>query len=292
MKLILGCAQFGMAYGVANKSGSYVDNNELASILNKANLSGITVLDTASSYGSSEKRLGRLIAGRFNVITKIPSAPGTCKDIFGWTISEIEKSIKKLNVVSLEAVLIHNSAELFSTNGGKIYGALNFSQKNGLLKKIGISVYSPEEFLRVNGVYDFNIVQAPINIFDRRIIGSSYLNIMHQKKIELHARSIFLQGLLLMEIKNLPNYFMPWMDYFKKWRIWLNDTQLTPLNACLRFVHKLPRLEKMVIGVQGSSQIDQIISEMENLNGNMIIPKFIDNEEDNLGLIDPRQWKI
>ena len=257
MKLALGTAQFGMAYGVANASGK-VPAGEVEKILAYASGRGIDTLDTAVGYGESEAVLGTFPLGGWNVISKIGAAPDGCTDIPAWVNAQVEGSLRRLRIPSLDALLLHAPHELLGPRGEDVYAALAGVKAQGLAKKIGISIYSPAELDELEGRYPLDIVQAPVNVFDRRLEATGWMEKLARHNIELHARSVFLQGLLLMAPTSRPEKFQRWGGLWDAWDNWLKAAGLTPLQASLRYVLGFSGITRAVVGIDSLQQLEEI----------------------------------
>jgi len=261
-RLALGTVQFGLNYGVANVSGQ-VAVEEIARIIARASAAGLHTLDTAIAYGDAEHRLGEVGVAGWKVVTKLPPIPDSVSAA-SWVRSQVNESMVRLNVSSLYALMLHQPSGLFSTQGGAFFDALNELKCDGRVEKIGISAYGPEEIEAVIARFPIDIVQAPLNIIDRRMQESGCLAVLDQQGIEFHARSIFLQGLLLMGKVNRPPWFTRWADLWAAWHAWLAENQLTPLVASLSFVASDPRVSRMVVGVDSLAQLNQIIRAVDS----------------------------
>ena len=202
-KLALGTVQFGLNYGVINTNGK-VQEAEVKEMLDLAQKNNINTIDTAIGYGDSEKILGNNKIESFNVITKIPPLQ-TNLNIHDWVTNQIQASLIRLKKKHLHAILFHNPNDLLTSSGNKLYEAVSNQKKNGLVKKIGISIYSPYQLEEISKNFDYDIVQSPLNLIDRRLEESGWLSKLHKKNIEVHIRSVFLQGLLLLDRKYLKN---------------------------------------------------------------------------------------
>jgi len=198
MKLGIGTVQFGLNYGVANRQGQ-VSQDEAKAILGHAWASGMDTLDTAIAYGDSEQRLGEIGIRDWRVVSKLPSIPDGCSDISQWVTDSVNESLQRLKVKCLYGLLLHQPKQLLGQAGGRLYSVLQQLKRDGRIEKIGISIYDPEELDAVCSHYHLDMVQAPFNIFDRRLIDSGWLARLAEQDTELHVRSVFLQGLLLMK---------------------------------------------------------------------------------------------
>ncbi|MBL1378396.1 aldo/keto reductase [Zobellella iuensis] len=256
-RIALGTVQFGLPYGVAN-AGGQVSADEVSRILHSARIAGVTTLDTAIAYGSSEAVLGQNDLSGFSVTTKLPEIPEGCFDLPQWVHARIHESCTRLGVRTLDGVLLHRPAQLLDERGQVLYKALTSLKEQGLAQRIGVSVYGPEELDALCPQYHFDLVQAPFNVLDRRMQTSGWLTRLKQSGTDVHVRSVFLQGLLLMNRHQRPAKFSPWTYLWDTWQQWLEEENLTPLQACLRFVLGTAHIEKIVVGVDNLAHWQQI----------------------------------
>lgn len=261
-KLALGTAQFGLPYGIANQLGQ-VSPEEVALILDAARQAGVHTLDTATAYGDSETVLGLQNLRGFSIVTKLSSIPAECMDVPGWVESQLCSSLERLKVSSIDGLLLHRPSELLGEHGETLFNVLQRLRVQGLVRRIGVSVYSPEELYLLYQRYHFDLVQAPFNIFDKRLVNSGWLERLPLEATDLHVRSIFMQGLLLMEYGERPAKFARWDSLWVKWRIWLSQTNQSPLQACLRHALAVSQIEKVVVGVDSLAQWQGILQAAE-----------------------------
>ena len=285
MKIIIGTAQFGMDYGISNKQGK-MSKKFVSRIIDSAKKYQIDTLDTAPAYGDSEKRLGKLGVQDFNVISKISEFSNEYSNINNAIRSQIEKSLERLNIQSMHGLLIHKSEHLLSNDGDKIYEALIAAKNENLVKKIGVSVYSPEEILKIISRYDVDMFQTPFNIIDRRIETSGCLDILIKKSIEVHARSVFLQGLLLIPKYEMPDKFNHWSNIWNDWHDWLSENSISAVHACLNFVLEHPQINKIVVGIENAEQLEEIVA----YSNKSLSYKHPSIECDDINLINPANW--
>ncbi len=283
-RLALGTAQFGNAYGVANR-GECVSQIEARSIIDNAHQSGINTIDTAIAYGNSEQRLGEIGVNNFKVITKLPEIPLNCDDIFAWIFQNLTASLKRLNLTKLEGLLLHKPSQLFGAQGQEIYDALARVKSEGLVNKIGVSIYSPLELNSI--IQTFDIVQAPLNLIDRRLVTSGWLQRLHKKGVEVHIRSVFLQGLLLMKRGEIPVKFERWSTTWNTWHNSLAQNNLSALTACLQYPLSLPEVDRVIVGVDNAAQLLELVdSHQINIPQHDWESIACDDEE----LINPSKW--
>lgn len=289
MKIALGTAQFGLDYGLSNKSGMIPDM-ELNKIFSLAKKFNVKTIDTAVGYGQSEARLGDYGISDFDVITKLSVLPKNIEPslLECFIKKEIENSLKRLKTKSLYGLLVHDASDLMGSCGNLLYKSLLDAKKVGLVRKIGISIYDPSELDNIFSKFDFDIVQSPLNLFDQRLISSGWLERLKTMKKEVHARSIFLQGLLLMKPKSRPAYFDKWEELFCRYDSWLSDMKISNIEASLAFAINTEDLDKIIIGIDSSLQFQEIIS-LANEEFNFTFNNFSSQDE---YLINPFNWKL
>lgn len=287
MRIALGTVQFGLDYGIANRMGR-VPLEEAAAIVRQAAAHGIDTLDTAIAYGESESALGQIGVAGWKIVTKLPAVPPGCADTAGWVAAQIEGSLRRLGVSRLHGVLLHSPAQLLCRQvGAQLFKALENLKQAGLTRKIGISVYGPDELDALWPEYALDLVQAPYNIVDRRMAASGWLDRLHRAGTEIHVRSVFLQGLLLMPAQVRRARFGQWQDVWSRWDGWLQSENLSPVRACLAFALARPEIDQIIVGVDSAGQLGEILS----LSHGEPIDFPADVESRNPGLINPSQWK-
>lgn len=285
MKLALGTAQFGMPYGVSNQIGQ-ISSQEGKAILQLASDNEINTLDTAIAYGNSEQCLGEIGVQGWEIISKLSAVPSDCVDILRWISTEVEGSLKRLNVNSLHGLLLHRPQQLLDKNGEQIYQVLQQLKLKGLIQKIGISIYDPSELDALCSRFQFDIIQAPFNLIDQRLIETGLLYRLAEQGIELHVRSVFLQGLLLMSNIDRPKKFARWEKLWTDLDDWLSINKLTPVQGCLNYVMSFPQVSKVIVGVDSLKQLKEILGALSSTQ-----PKRPDKLMCNdLDLINPANW--
>jgi len=255
-RLALGTVQFGLPYGIANR-GRQTAIDEIGAMLSIAAAKGIATLDTAIAYGESEKILGEVGVGGWRIVTKLPPVPDSCPDVAGWVEREIAGSLDRLRVNQLYAVLLHRPEQLLTRHGETLFSALQALKRSGVTGRIGLSTHGPEELDRLDG-FPIDLVQAPMSILDRRMIDSGWARRLKDGGVELHARSAFLQGLLLMPAADRPAKFDRWRPVWHRWDAWLAERGLTPLEACLGALTPLEEVDRIVVGAIDSAQLEEI----------------------------------
>jgi len=286
-RLALGTAQFGLQYGIANQVGQVTRQNAFE-MLNLALANGIATLDTAVAYGESETALGQVGIHGFNVVTKLPGLPDDCPQVTTWVMEQVEASFARLGVSTVYALLLHRPEQLLGSNGKELYAALNTLKECGKVKKVGVSIYQPVELEALTRLFHFDLVQTPFNIIDSRIHRTGWLKRLKDDDIEIHTRSVFLQGLLLMSLDRVPSKFSHWSDILKVWHIWLSEHNVSAVQACLAFSLSFPEIDRVIVGADSVSQLDQIIKASRyTLPDNL--PDLYSEEEN---LINPARWSL
>lgn len=285
MKLALGTVQFGLDYGVANFTGR-ISIEMAGDILQKAQAFGVDTLDTAIAYGDSESVLGGLGVENWKVVSKLPAVPKGCLDVKEWVRTQTQRSLQRLGVQSLHGLLLHRPEQLLEGMGLDLYSALQSLKADGLVAKVGVSVYGPFELVNLWPKYRFDLVQAPLNIIDRRLVDSGWASRLKDAGVEVHARSAFLQGLLLMAADKRPAIFDHWADAWLEWDRWLLTTGLTPMQACLSYVNTLDEIDRVLVGVDSLAQLDEIFVAVGSVLDSLPSFKPLQDER----LINPACW--
>jgi aryl-alcohol dehydrogenase-like predicted oxidoreductase len=286
-KIALGTTQFGIDYGINSTSGQ-VKFREVVEILNYARTQNIGLLDTAPDYGNSEQVLGDANTQDFKIVTKTRHFN---QSVIGdkeanLVTSDLIQSLKSLKQKSVYGVLVHNADDLLKSGADKLFKQLQILKQQGSISKIGVSIYTGSQLQKVIDRFSIDIVQLPFNILDNRLINSGILNKIHNQGIEVHTRSVFLQGLLLMSEHSRPKKFDRWNDLWKLWHEWLSDNQLTALEATTRHAISIYEISKVLVGVHSKNQLQGIIKAAD---GDLPpIPKgLLTNDTD---LLNPSNW--
>lgn len=290
-KLALGTAQFGFPYGIVNPRGQ-VHYTEVLNILKTARKAGMDTLDTAVGYGQSESVLGEIGISQWQTITKIPHLEKTSLHTPQMITQEVEAmvvaSLRRTNLNQYYAVMLHDPLQLLAPRGNAIYEALQGLKARGVIKKMGISVYTPDELSRILTHFDIDLVQLPFNIFDRRFLHMGWLEKLKQKDVEIHVRSIFLQGLLVSGPDSRPPCFTQWDHLWKRWDNWIKQTGQTPVQACVHFPISRDEIDRVLIGVDSLTQLNEILESLDR----PCLPPPQDLWSDDQDLINPTRWSL
>lgn len=284
MKLALGSVQLGLPYGINNTSGVPLDD-EIKRIFTLANEAGINVIDTAIAYGDAEKKIGLHSGGNFNIITKLPEFPeGEYSS--SWLEDTLDASLERLKSSKLYGLLLHRPSQLLGKDGKCLIKDLQKLKDDGKVDNIGISIYEPSELEVIDNIYELDIVQAPFSILDRRLVESGWLSKLSEAGVEVHARSVFLQGLLLVEASKRLQKFDPWNAVLSKYDQWLENSGLTALQACIRFVLSFSEISNVVVGIDNAKHLEEIIAASKG--DCPFIPDDISSND--IKLINPLSW--
>ena len=284
-RIAIGTVQFGKRYGVANRLGQ-LTASDAARVLQLGRLNGVDCLDTAIAYGDSERVLGELGVSEWNVVTKLPRIPPETRDIGSWVRAQFAGSLQRLRLRRCYGLLLHNAADLAGPTGTAIHEAVLALKSDGFVRKVGVSVYSPAELDATAARYPLDLVQAPLNVVDRRFLDSGWLRRLHDAGTEVHVRSSFLQGLLLLDADSIPAKFHPWKPLWDEWHRWLRASEITALAGCLGFPLSIPEVGKVVVGVDSPEQFSQIMNAIGAADHRP--PAHLASTDENL--INPSLW--
>lgn len=293
MELGLGTAQFGTEYGLSNEDGK-VSLETVRTLLNIANQSGIRVLDTAAAYGDSETVLGQCMGkgNSFRVISKLPPLKKDAinKEDIAFLKKTFCESLHKLKKDKLSGLLCHLSSDLLVPGGDTIYKYMRSLKDRGQVEKIGVSIYTGEEIDRLLHFYDFDIVQLPMNVLDQRLIKSGHIAKLKEKKIEIHIRSAFLQGLILMPLDRINPFFALIMPVLKEYKAYIESYSLSPVEGAFGFLRMQSGLNVILTGVANENQLKANIEAFKvKLPSSLDFSPFaLDKKE----MINPYLWKL
>lgn len=259
-RLALGTVQFGLPYGVANTQGQ-VSYDQAEAMLGAMRKAGINTIDTAIAYGEAETVLGRIGISGFRLVSKVPALRDPAHVVDDWVVAQVEASLERLRVPRLGGLMLHAPNDLLGPHGPAIARGLQRARDAGLAERIGLSVYSPEQLATLIDRMPLEIVQIPANVFDRRFAETGWLDRLTMNGVEVHARSAFLQGLLLMPSERVPSKFAPYRTLIDRWHAWLaGEAAVTsPVQACLAHVASYAGIARLVVGADTLEQLQDII---------------------------------
>jgi aryl-alcohol dehydrogenase-like predicted oxidoreductase len=282
-RIVLGGAQLGLPYGILN-GGETLSREEVARILDTAVDRGIDSIDTAIAYGQSESIIGETSQNRFNIISKLPPLPVDISNVSEWVHSQVQGSLSRLKCTSLDALLLHRPQDLTGAQGVELYAAIKSLMAEKMIDRFGVSIYSPDDLEGIIDTFEIHVVQAPLNVFDRRILGVT--DQLSALNIEVHVRSIFLQGVLIASPQDRPQRFEPWSEHFALFDEWVRSSGVSAMACCMGFALQQSGIAKLVIGTTSAESLDEIMNSIPN--SVLEVPTHLQSSVEQL--IDPRIW--
>jgi len=215
-----------------------------------ANNVGIDLFDTAVQYGNAEERLGQQSISKRKIVTKIGFF-----SVGNTLIDQIENSFKNLQSKSIYGCLFHNCNDLIENKD--LWTNLLKYKEAGRIKKIGFSLYEPDvllELLQVGFIPD--IVQVPFSILDRKF--EPYFDMLKKKSVEIHVRSIFLQGLYFKNPSKLSGKLIELQAVLTDLHNICLRNKINMLQLCLNFVEQYKNIDYAVIGIETVAQLQEV----------------------------------
>ena len=281
-KIIIGSANFNQFYGLKKNN---ISNREIELLIKLAKRHGINKIDTSPSYKGSEKIIGKCAQKGFKINTKIPKIPNIkISEVRKWTNQTIKKSFTNLKVKKINSIIIQNPSILLSKKGIIIYKILRELKTKKKISKIGISIYNLDKLSLILKKFKIDLVQTQLNIFDRRLLQSGWIEKLTKKNIEIQVRSIFLQGLLLEQSSKLPDRLKKYKSYWEKLENWKKKNKMSSLETCISIINKYPKINSLVIGFNNLNQFKEFI---RIKNSKKKVPYF---KIKNQNIINPIRW--
>jgi aryl-alcohol dehydrogenase-like predicted oxidoreductase len=285
----LGSVQWGVEYGVANRYGR-TPRSEVTRILAAGRDLGIHVIDTAALYGEAEEVLGEQDLTNLRVVTKTPryaSAPITAAEAEDLKAT-LARSLTRLRLPSVYGLLAHHADDLLAPGGDWLIDAMHSLRAAGKVARIGVSVYAGAQIEAVLERFTPDMVQLPLSVFDQRLIKDGSLKRLSSLGVEIHVRSAFLQGLLLMHPDSVPACFDPWREHLRAWHTTCAAQNVLPQHAALAFVCDRPEIDCCLIGVQSRAQLNQSLEGLDAVAA-FDAAQFACSD---LALVNPINWRL
>tara|TARA_B100001057_G_scaffold147440_1_gene147358 strand:- start:7668 stop:9017 length:1350 start_codon:yes stop_codon:yes gene_type:complete len=280
-KIIIGTAQFSKNYGI-NRNNS-IDKSFKKKIINFSLKNNLKFFDTSNVYNEYKNLFSNNMDQQ--IILKI-FFKQNIDDINQFTEHLVNTHMSKFNIDKFYGILIHNFEQLPSNQIKKIFKILKILKEKGITNKIGISIYDCNKIIKIINKYQFDILQCPFSIFDQRLLDNNTINKIKKTKIEIHARSIFLQGLLLKN--EIDGYFDKWNKKFNNYSEWIKKNKIDRMQSALNFVLNHNFIDKIVIGFDSEKQINDILCRLEEYYF-LKFPNYL--KVDDIKLINPSNWK-
>lgn len=281
--LALGTVQFGLDYGAMNENGELSDA-EVREMLELAHEVGITLFDTAADYGSSQVRLGELSLQEKRYVTKF-SLPGEGQEATPANI--FADSLEQLRVRSLYGLLFHKVSDLRDPRREQAFQIMSNAVQDGVVEKVGVSVYNREDLeLAVEAFPKLNLVQLPANLLDFDLLNSSLVAQLKAKGVEIHIRSVFLQGVLLSNPDKLSDYFKPLLPALRVLHEISEESGRSLLELALGKVRHHPAVDAVIVGALSAAELGVIAKSWNSATSvdGLELPA-VPKE-----LVDPRNW--
>jgi aryl-alcohol dehydrogenase-like predicted oxidoreductase len=293
-RLGLGTVQWGMPYGVTNSSG-VATPGAVSGMLTRARQAGIDLLDTAWAYGDAETVIGSqgAVAAGFSVVTKTRPLKGQSSspvEAAGFVGDAFDESLARLGVSSVYGLLVHHADDLLGPSGDALWALMQKLKREGKVAKTGCSLYDPAQFFMLQSRYGLDLVQLPYNIYDQRYVTSGMAERAKSSGVEVHARSAFLQGVLLCQPDHLPPHFASFRGHHGRlWRQY-DALRVSPLKAALGFCLVSPYIDKVVVGCEKLAQLEGILqaaAEPVTAESLQVLGGFA---LEDLNIINPSNW--
>ena len=283
-RLALGTVQFGMPYGVSNARGQ-VPEGKVRTILANAAASGIDLLDTAAAYGTAEIIVSRVTADLghpFRIVSKTP--PGASVDA---VVAAARRSAELAGNRKLEALLVHHPTDLAGHGGDRRWRALQDLVSEGTLPRVGISASFADEPRQLAARFSPAIIQVPVSLFDQRLVCDGTLAELAARGIEIHARSIFLQGLLFATSAQLAASIRHIAPALEERRNIIRDCGATLVGGALGYALSRPELRRIVVGVSDIAEMTEIVAAADAAPAD--IP-WADLAIEDAAVLNPSRW--
>lgn len=280
MRVALGTAQWGLNYGITNTKGMPSDK-ELKLIISKANKNNICVFDTASQYGDSEIRLGNNNLSVKKIVTKVAEFEDSNLE------EKLLLSLDRLKASSVYGYLFHKPNVL--DRNEQLWNQMKGLKAKGLTKKIGFSLYEPSQltqFLKKKMIPD--IIQIPYSVFDRKF--EPYFNSLKTMNIEIHVRSIFLQGLYFKSADELEKKFNSLRSPIEKLNQISRKYDLSLLDILIGFVKLNKLIDYLIIGVETINQLNEILESYRHDTPKQVFEEIKKIKIKNKSILNPINW--
>jgi aryl-alcohol dehydrogenase-like predicted oxidoreductase len=286
----LGTAQLGLPYGVSN-TGGQPSEAEAGAIVRCALEGGIETIDTAPAYGGAEALLGRVLpAGRGRVVTKTEPLPGAeVTAAAGEAVRRsAERSLQRLRRDRIDGLLVHHGSDLARPGAARLADCLAGLREAGLVGKVGVSVYDRAELDAARDLLPLEIVQLPLSALDQRFLHDGTLAELRREGIEVHVRSVFLQGLLLMDPAELPEHLGAARQALRAFRELGRSHGLGPLETAFAAVRDLPGVDVVLVGANSVVELAACIAAMDAPAAAGLA--FDEMAVEDPAVVDPRRW--
>jgi aryl-alcohol dehydrogenase-like predicted oxidoreductase len=294
-RLALGTAQFGFAYGITNAAGK-VPADQAHRILDVAERAGIDLIDTAYLYGESESVVGSWLRRNhaMKVVTKTPkftdlSDPAAAAQRLHGSFRD---SLARLGQQTIYGLLVHDADDLLAPAGEVLWSTMERLQRSGLVAKLGASVYTAQQITALVRRYPLQLMQLPLNAVDGRLKRREILDALAARKIEIHARSAFLQGLLLAPPETLGPHFAALKDALTRMARDCASHGLTRIDGALAAVLAHLEIDRVIVGVTSRNELREIVKAAGRAGHAAESLNLRSWEIDDEGILNPATWPM
>ncbi|OGN15889.1 MAG: hypothetical protein A3B99_01425 [Candidatus Yanofskybacteria bacterium RIFCSPHIGHO2_02_FULL_44_12b] len=295
-KMVLGTVQLGLKYGINNSHGQ-PSREEALGILERAYEQGIRMFDTAFSYGDAEEIIGEFITrrklnGQVQIISKLePNCVSEgSENVLSIVENGLRTSLRRIGREYIDGYLLHTSSYIFRE---EIVNALHQCKIKGLVKNIGVSIYEETEALAAVRSSLIDYIQIPYSVFDQRLNQTEFFQLAKANGKKVFARTAFLQGLIFMTDKEIPDSLSGAKEYLKEFDDIICRYGLSRLEAALAFSASQPGVDYIVFGVDTIEQLNETMSVAASLGEHFdcvaaLRDRFLNIEKN---IIFPSLWK-
>lgn len=296
MELCLGTVQFGMDYGIKGQKQPSVD--QAVDMLEYATHNGITTIDTANAYGTAEDVVGVFLLkktvsrDKLFIISKF--RPNLLDEVspneyYSVMRANLENTLSRLHTDYLDSYLLHSARYVFDD---EIIETLNRMKRDGLVRRVGVSIYEPEEAKKCIDRPNVEFMQLPYSIFDQRMEKAGVFEYAKKDNILIHSRSAFIQGLILMNENEVPDFLSKAKPIVRKIDVLCHRHGISRISLAMNYVKQQSRISHLVFGVDNINQLKENIQIFqEDIPADIIediAKEFTDIEAD---IVMPSLWK-
>lgn len=285
-QLALGTAQFGLDYGITNTRGR-VPADDAAALLRQAWAGGVRIVDTAQAYGDSEEVLGATMRDTWRIVTK--TLPQRLESVDAAAVARVDaafaRSLQHLGRV--DTLLVHHARDVLVPGGEHLFSWLQEQKRQRRVSRIGVSVYDGAEIAALLGRYAIDVVQLPASIADQRLLDDGSASRLHRAGVEVHVRSLFLQGLLLAPPQFLAQRFPAQREWLERFHAECARRGITAQQACFGFFKSREEFSMAVVGVSSAGELAQLLQAWDSAPA----MDWSGWGVDNTAFTDPRLWK-
>lgn len=286
-KVILGTVQFGLDYGINNSSGK-MNKEEVFKILDLAYDSNLKILDTAAAYGNSEERIGDYLSFNknksFRIITKFSLKDGLTP------VQSLEKSLFNMRIEQVDTVMFHSFEDFKSTDEEELNSLLEGKGKK--FNKLGISLYSNDQIKEISEKEIFDLVQIPFNVLDNQQKRGQVLKELKSKNLEVHSRSVFLQGLFFMKKDRIPLKLHPLIKYLDIIESVANQYSIEISTLAMRYALSKNYIDGVLFGVDTSNQLKINLENFQADVPNSALKLLDEIFVAETSLLNPSSWNL